>query len=39
LIGVTKQMVDFLNKGETFMNYKRPSQFIDDPKVIKTFLK
>jgi hypothetical protein len=33
LIGVAKQMIDFMNKGEEFMQYQRPPQVIEDAKV------
>lgn len=33
LISVSRQMLHFLNKGDSFMGYKRPPQFLDDPKL------
>jgi hypothetical protein len=33
LIGVAKQMIDFMNNGEAFMSYQRPPQVIEDPKL------
>ena len=33
LIGVAKNMIDFMNKGEEFMSYQRPPQVIEDPKL------
>lgn len=35
LLGVTKQMVNFLNRGEDFVNYKRPPQVIDNTTLLK----
>ncbi|CDW77264.1 UNKNOWN [Stylonychia lemnae] len=35
LLGVTKQMVNFLNNGEQFMSYKRPPQIIGDKEMLK----
>ncbi len=34
LINVVKQIVDFLNKGESFLTYKRPPSMIDDPTLL-----
>jgi len=33
LIGVTRHMSRFLNDGQAFMEYQRPPQVIEDPKV------
>ena len=33
LIGVTKQIMHLLNKGEDFMKYKRPPKSLEDPRL------
>ena len=32
LISVARNMLNFMNQGETFLNYQRPSQVIESPK-------
>lgn len=31
LISVARNMLNFMNQGETFLNYQRPSQIIESP--------
>lgn len=33
-MNVTKDIINFLNKGEDYMNYKRPSATIENDKVM-----
>lgn len=33
LIGVTRQMIEYMNKGEEFLQYQRPPQVIEEPKL------
>jgi hypothetical protein len=33
LMKVTKQIVEFINKGDDYLSYKRPDSFISDPRL------
>ena len=35
LLNVTKEMMGFLNKGEDFLTYQKPTSFIEDSNLLK----